>query len=646
LEKKGPLIEIKALLKDILEKKNKRGKKEEKTKSDTCPDRASCEGPAVGQRCAMTLFKRTELSLEDLEKLLVSLEGHSADFADKKRRLNELTEMADTLSQNCSKLRKAANEPDPAKRTYGEQMSRKVIEVCDRFDALQPKVSTVAEAVSAECREWEAEMAVKLEQEAKASAAAAAACSAAAKAEEKQKTEEKASTTPSAAAGAVMPASPKATSVVPQTVAASTQPQVMDKASTKPQEAPTPAAAKENQAMNKASATLPAASANEKQDKDKTEITPPAATSACAVTLNLKSNVAGEGTTSVTVASLDTSVMQLKEAIAVKMGHAADSQRLIFTGRVLDNSQPLSAYNIKSNCTLHLVVSKSLGAAKSPTKEGGGLGPPAGLVHGITGGAIELRQVLINAGPRLVVVDWMAPWCGPCRAIAPKIDDLASNNADVVFLKIDTEASGENKALAMDAQIQAFPTFHFYINSNRVAQVVSADLNKIVTTMNQHKPNIVSEAAAALGEADPAAADALVQKVKAALVKLKASCSSDQDFIAATKTFLSFIGNCVNNPTEAKYRRIRQGNPSFQSRLGSKVGGIEALKAFGFNEVSEGVPPEDYLILDSVLPEMVQVKELLEKAVPGGSAAAAAPASSLSSLSPAGGLGGLGGSPV
>jgi thioredoxin 1 len=327
------------------------------------------------------------------------------------------------------------------------------------------------------------------------------------------------------------------------------------------------------------------------------------------------------------------------------MGHAADSQRLIFTGRVLDNSQPLSAYNIKSNCTLHLVVSKSLGAAKSPTKEGGGLGPPAGLVHGITGGAIELRQVLINAGPRLVVVDWMAPWCGPCRAIAPKIDDLASNNADVVFLKIDTEASGENKALAMDAQIQAFPTFHFYINSNRVAQVVSADLNKIVTTMNQHKPNILSEAAAALGEADPAAADALVQKVKAALVKLKASCSSDQDFIAATKTYLSFIGNCVNNPTEAKYRRIRQGNPSFQSRLGSKVGGIEALKAFGFNEVSEGVPPEDYLILDSVLPEMVQVKELLEKAVPGGSAAAAAPASSLSSLSPAGGLGGLGGLP-
>jgi thioredoxin 1 len=42
----------------------------------------------------------------------------------------------------------------------------------------------------------------------------------------------------------------------------------------------------------------------------------------------------------------------------------------------------------------------------------------------------------VDAGAKLVVVDWMAPWCGPCRAIGPKIEELAANNADVVFLKV------------------------------------------------------------------------------------------------------------------------------------------------------------------------------------------------------------------
>ena len=54
----------------------------------------------------------------------------------------------------------------------------------------------------------------------------------------------------------------------------------------------------------------------------------------------------------------------------------------------------------------------------------------------------------------------------------------------------------------------------------------------------------------------------------------------------------------------------------FQARLGSKAGGIDTLIAFGFREVSEGLPPEEYLVLDNVVPEMVRVKDLLQKAVP------------------------------
>ena len=64
--------------------------------------------------------------------------------------------------------------------------------------------------------------------------------------------------------------------------------------------------------------------------------------------------------------------------------------------------------------------------------------------------------------------------------------------------------------------------------------------------------------------------------------------------------------------------------------------------------MEEGLPAEEYLVLDEVRPEMLTVKKLLEQAVPGGSAASAAPVSSLNSWSSPGGTGmgalpGLGG---
>ena len=59
----------------------------------------------------------------------------------------------------------------------------------------------------------------------------------------------------------------------------------------------------------------------------------------------------------------------------------------------------------------------------------------------------------------IVLIDWWAPWCGPCRTFAPVYEAAAGRHADVVFAKVNTEAEPE---LAGEFQIRAIPTLMLF----------------------------------------------------------------------------------------------------------------------------------------------------------------------------------------
>jgi thioredoxin 1 len=73
---------------------------------------------------------------------------------------------------------------------------------------------------------------------------------------------------------------------------------------------------------------------------------------------------------------------------------------------------------------------------------------------------------------KTVVVDFWATWCGPCKMVAPVLDEIAGENKDkLTVAKLDIDA---NPSTARDYQVMSIPTMIVFQDGKPVKQIVGA----------------------------------------------------------------------------------------------------------------------------------------------------------------------------
>ncbi|XP_039829061.1 thioredoxin H2-2-like [Panicum virgatum] len=102
--------------------------------------------------------------------------------------------------------------------------------------------------------------------------------------------------------------------------------------------------------------------------------------------------------------------------------------------------------------------------------------PNSAVVAAHSKAAYDQHWEAAKSSGKLMVIDFSASWCGPCRFIEPAFKEMASRYTDVVFVKIDVDELAD---VARTWKVEAMPTFVLAKGGKEVSRVVGAKKDEL-----------------------------------------------------------------------------------------------------------------------------------------------------------------------
>lgn len=94
----------------------------------------------------------------------------------------------------------------------------------------------------------------------------------------------------------------------------------------------------------------------------------------------------------------------------------------------------------------------------------------------------QLQEELNANSMKLVIVDFSAIWCSPCKRIASQYEELSNKYYHAVFLKVDVDRCAETAA---SQDVTAMPTFILYRNNVKVGKILGPDIPAVEAKIKQ-----------------------------------------------------------------------------------------------------------------------------------------------------------------